>query len=359
LLDDLRRQQQSSSLYKQQRAAVEESLYQKIKAIGEDKNHYKAEMSRLQLESERFQEENARLRKNQTTLDVEILKTRQGSQQALDLESSAATSKIELLKAEITEWKDRVGSQRDLETQKTKLEAACKKLEMRLAVAEEQNRTMSKRLTQLMNDGGSGTKPQSPNQPKIRLFLDSVAKTHETELTQLRDARDTLLKQYRSLEDAYRQLQLARDAERKEFVNRQRSLVTLVHEQVPTRLLDDGISNDPRLGKMPWESASVDSRTSGRTSPGSSDAGRADGIPEGISLPPTGALPPIPMGYSAVPQFRAGPSTSPVDAQNPFSSVLPRRTTNSTTNSTGSNSKPGKIKPNSEIRIYGRCYSQF
>jgi hypothetical protein len=355
-MDDLHRQQQSSSLYKQQRAAVEESLYQKIKAIGEDKNHYKAEVSRLQLESERLQEENSRLRRNQMTLDAELLKTRQGSQEALDIESTAANSRIELLKAEIAQWKDRVGSQRDLETQKAKAEASCKRLEMRLVVAEEQNRNMSKRLAHLMSEGSSDSKGDSPTQPKLRLFLDGVSKNYETEMQALKDSRETLMKQYRSLEEMYRELLITREAEKREWYARQRALAPLMHEQGISRLLDDGLAMDSRMAKMPWELSPMSPiNSSGRTSPGSSSESiRVDTNTDPfLSTAPTGPLPPIPM-VNSVPQLRpTPPSSSPVDLSNPFAAAFPRRTGSSSATSAGAN-RPSKIKPNSEIRVYGR-----
>ncbi len=340
LMDDLHRQQQSSAQYKQQRAAVEESLYQKIKVVGDDKNHFKAEAGRLQLEVERLQEENARLRKNQISLDTEIMKTRQGSQEALDQESSAASAKIESLKAEIAEWKDKVGSQRELELQKQKLEATCKRLEMKLGVAEEQNRTMSRRLTQLIAETANGIKQQPTHQPKFRTFLDSVAKTHSAELTQLRDTHDTLLKQYRSLEDSYRELQLAREAERREMIARQRQVQPISTEPGYHRgLLDDGMSIDSRLGKMPWDQ---ESQSTDLNSGASSETGvsRVDTVTDATmgQIPMVGSL-------------RASGATSPIDSSNPFSSFLPRRPTVS---STSSSTKAAKIKPNSEIRIYGR-----
>jgi len=344
LMEDLHRQQQSSAQYKQQRAAVEESLYQKIKVVGDDKNHFKSEAARLQLEVERLQQENARLRKNQINLDVEIMKTRQGSQEALDLENSAASAKIESLKAEIAEWKDKVGSQRELELQKQKLEASCKRLEMKLGVAEEQNRTMSRRLTQLITETANGIKQQPIHQPKFRTFLDSVAKNHSAELTQLRDTHDTLLKQYRSLEDSYRELQLAREAERRELLARQRQVQPVATDSgYPRGLLDDGLSVDTRMGKMPWdqESRSTDSI-------GSSEMGgnRAETVTE------TGPMGPIPMVGTSM-SMRGSGATSPIDSSNPFASVLPRRPTVS---STSSSTKAAKIKPNSEIRIYGRYF---
>jgi hypothetical protein len=347
LMDDLHRQQQSSAQYKQQRASVEESLYQKIKVVGDDKNHFKSEAARLQLEAERLQQENARLRKNQINLDVEIMRTRQGSQEALDQENSATSAKIESLKAEIAEWKDKVGSQRELELQKQKLEASCKRLEMKLGVAEEQNRTMSRRLTQLIAETANGIKQQPTHQPKFRTFLDSVAKNHSAELTQLRDTHDTLLKQYRSLEDSYRELQLAREAERRDMLARQRQLQPITTESGYHRgLLDDGLSLDGRLGKMAWDQESR------------SDLNSVASFETGVSRTETvtdSPMGPIPMVGTSM-SMRPSGATSPIDSSNPFASVLPRRPTVS---STSSSTRAAKIKPNSEIRIYGRYFSNL
>jgi hypothetical protein len=344
-MEDLHRHQQTTGQYRQQRAQVEDSLHKRIKELAEDKNHFKSEASRYQLEAERFQQENARLRKNQVSLDVEIMKTRQGSQEALDLESSVTTAKIESLKLEIQDWKDKVGSQRDLEAQKNKLEATCKRLEVKLTIAEEQNRTMSKRVTELIAETANGIKQQPANQPKFRSFLDSVAKNHTAELTHLRDTHDSLLKQYRSLEDSYRGLLLAREADRKELLSRQRSLPPIITDQYP-RLLDDGMSVDHRIGKMPWDS---ESHTTDVASPGSSDTGGSR--PETITET---TLAPITMLNNPMQQARSAGTSSPVDNSNPFSGVLPRRLTASSTSSTANTNKGIKIKPNSEIRIYGR-----
>lgn len=319
-MDDLHRQQQETSLYKQQRAQVEENLYEKIKRIGDEKTNLKSEVSRLQLELESIEEENTRLRKNQTHLDSQLLKTRQDSQDAVEIESSATNSKIDSLKAEIAEWKDRVGSQRELEAQKTKLEAQCKRLEMRLQVAEDTNRSMSKRLTQLMSESADSQNKESPSNPKLRLLLDSIAKTNAAQISRLEQTYENLVKQYRSLENAYRDLQLLREADKREFL-RQRSVPKV--QDGPPRLLDDGLSVDSRL-RVPWDSSggsTVDSSASSVDSP-TTETG------------------------SGVPQLR--PSGSP---DNPFSGVLPRRLASTSPVLT---TIPTKIKPNSEIRQYGR-----
>lgn len=246
--------------------------------------------------------------------------------ETLDQESSS--SRVEQLKSELQEWKDKVSSQRELEAQKTKLEAAYKRLEMKLAVSEEQNRTLSRRLTQVMSDPGAGAKLSPPNQPRLRSYLDSVAKNHHEEIKQLKETHDILLSQYRSLEDTYRKVLLQKEAERREFQSKQRTGVPLVQDQLP-RLLDDGLGGlDPRLGKMTWESTSNDSSVCSELSPTTE----------------SGMLPAIPMVNNYAPQIRPSASTSPVE-HDIFSSVLPRR---------ASNTGFRKIKTNSDIRIYGR-----
>jgi hypothetical protein len=337
LLEDLHRQQQSSAQYKQQRAEVEESLYQKIKMLGDEKNYYKAEVSRLQVDIERHQQENHRLRKAQITLDVELMRTRQGTQEAHSAGSSAAAAQIEALKMEIAEWKDKVGSQRELEAQKDRFEANCKKLEMKLSVSEQTNRSLNQRVNQLTMENTNGYKPQAApqNQPKFRSFLDSVAKNHSAELAQLQNSHDALVRQYRSLEETYRSLLLSRESERRERLQHQQSNPSLVSENsYPRGLLDDGLSVDSRHKN--WDQQVV---TPEKSSPAGSDSG-----PDTVTGQPTG---PIPM----VESISGRPNvTSPID-NNPFAAMLPRRNPSS---SAGSLNKPQKIKSNSEIRIYGR-----
>jgi hypothetical protein len=65
-------------------------------------------------------------------------------------------------------------------------------------------------------------------------------------------------------------------------------------------------------------------------------------------------LAPITMLNNPMQQARSAGTSSPVDNSNPFSGVLPRRLTASSTSSTANTNKGIKIKPNSEIRIYGR-----
>lgn len=339
LMEDLHRQQHQSAQYKLQRAEVEESLYSKIKVQGDERNFFKAEVARLKLEAERYQQENSRLRKAQINLDVELMRTRQGSQEALNQGSSAAAAQIESLKLEIAEWKDKVGSQRELEAQKDKFEATCKRLEMKLSVSEDQNRALSKRLNQVTLETSNGVKAQQQqaHQPKFRSFLDSVAKNHSAELTQLQNTHETLARQYRSLEESYRELLLAREAERREMLQRQRSIASLVSDTGYHRgLLDDGVSDTKGRN---WEGSVVDSRGPEKSSPGSSDSG-----PDTITGMPTH----IPMVESIPGRTNV---VSPVDSSTPFSQILPRRTTSS---SAGSTTKLNKIKPNSEVRIYGR-----
>ena len=262
--------------------------------------------------------------------------SRVDSQEALEIESSAASAKIELLKEEIAEWKDRVRSQRDLELEKKELESACKQLEMKLHVAEEQNRILSRRVTQLMNET-TNAKRQPSNEPSMRSILDKFAKERDIEVTTWKDRHGTLLKQYRSLEDSFRDLQHAREIERREFYHRQQAGQHRNQEQ--PHLLDDDASFDSRA----WDESSY--AESGRTSPESSEMGiaRFQGNTEPVSQLP------IPMVHNIAPQSRPA-ATSNSESQNPFAALLPRRGTSSL----GKSDKPTKIKPNSEVRIYGR-----
>jgi len=339
LMEDLHRQQQTSAQYKQQRADVEESLYQKIKMLGDEKNYYKAEMSRLQLDIERYQLENNRLRKAQIGLDLELMRTRQGTQEAHSAGSSAAAAQIESLKLEIAEWKDKVGSQRDLEAHKERLEATCKRLESQLATVQGEKNMLLGQVNRynVANANMVANKAQTPpqNQPKFRSFLDSVAKNHSTELSHLQNSHETLTRQYRSLEESYRELLLAREAERREMLQRQRSNQSLVSDSsYPRGLLDDGLSVERHRN---WDHPIVPVE---KVSPNGSDSGH-----ETVTGPPG----PIPMVESIPGRSNV---TSPVD-NNPFSQILPRRQASSSAGSI-SKAQTTKIKSNSEIRIYGR-----
>jgi hypothetical protein len=239
-----------------------------------------------------------------------------------------------------------VAAHRDLESENTKLEFNCKRLEMKLAIADERNRTMSKRLTQMVAERATnGVKPQSP-QPKFRVFLDSMANNHAAELSQLKGTHESLVKQYRALESQYRDLQLSMEQERRETLARQRKMITpFMTEPGYPRLLDDSrsidtrtskVSSDPTSSIAPSEYAlSVISETSrsDRDTIHESHASASNSQPQS----------PV--------QYRPLVSLSPTpDMQDPFTTALPRRPTKS--DPTGP--KGVKIKPNSEIRIYGR-----
>ena len=342
-MEDLRRQQQSSAQYKQERAIVEEKLYMKIKTIGDEKNRWKDEASCFRLESERYQRENFRLRKAERKRDIEIAKSRQTSQEMLEKESSTTTSKIAELKAEIQDWKDKVAAHRDLESQNTKLEFNCKRLEMSLASANKENRTMSKQLRQLgAEKSANGVKPQS-NQPKFRLFLDSVANTHANEISQLKDTHDALVKKYRELEADYRDLQVSMETEKREWFAKQRKITPLITEPPYPRLLDDSHSIETRTSKLSDPSSST--APSEYASTVTSDGSRGDTIHESFV---TGINSPV--------QHRPFVTISPTgDREDPFTTALPRR---AKTDAGATSSKPVKIKPNSEIRFYGRGGAQ-
>src|SRR5439155_7666529 len=154
--------------------------------------------------------------------------------------------------------------------------------------------------------------------------LDRVAKEHEEVVNKLTDRYNALRKQYASLEDAYRGLKQLRESERREFYSKQPGTSRV---QDRSRLLDDGASIDSR---RTWESSSYDE--SGRTSPGSSERTTAQPEESGSQQPITPRPAPQP------------------ETHNPFIALIPRRGTSSSKSS----SKAPKIKPNSEIRIYGR-----
>jgi hypothetical protein len=352
-MEDLHRQQQASALYKQQRAAVEESLYDKIKMIREDRNSWKDEASRLLLESERFQRENLRLRRAQTKRDIEIAKSRLNSQEVLDQETSTATSKIEELKAEIADWKDKVAAHRDLESENTKLEFNCKRLEMKLAIADERNRTMSKSLTQMVAEKATNGVKKESAQPKFRLFLDNVANTHANELSQLKDTHESLVRQYRALERQYRDLQVSVEAERREMMVKRKMLPLITESGGYRSLLDDGRSIDTRSSRVSSDPPSSIAPSEYAPSTVISDGSRTDTIQENFALTSnSGGTAGTSGGPISPVQSRPLVNISGGDSHDPFTTALQRRVP--TTNPPAPGSKPVKIKPNSEIRIYGR-----
>jgi len=331
LQEELSQLKASSQAYRNQRAAVEDSLYAKLRVYNDDRAHIHAKMTQLEREADRLRKENITLRREREEKAANLNNFTNGGQ----TDAEAATT-IELLKDEIAEWKDRVASQRDLETAKIQLEATIKQLEMKLRTAEDDNRKLSIRITQLQNENAAASKHPSTN-PKFRAIMDKLSKDHEEELAKWSDRHNTLLKQYRSLEDAYRELQHARESDRREFY-RQLSLIPSLDEDTP-RLLDDGASSDSRSGRLAWESGSMGSPP-----------------PTEILHPGVGAL-----GLNAHIPMVGNVSSQPssvvptTDGGNIFSALLPRRGASSASSS--GKSTTTKIKANSEIRIYGRYVS--
>jgi hypothetical protein len=331
LQEELNQLKASSQAYRNQRTAVEDSLYAKLRVYNDDRAQIHAKMTQLERESERLRKENVTLRREREETAADPTKL---TNAASESDAVAAATTIELLKAEVAEWKDRVAGQRELESQKVQLETTIKQLEMKLRAAEDQNGKLSIRITQLQNENGASIKHPSTN-PKFRAIMDKLSKDHEDELAKWSDRHNTLLKQYRSLEDAYRELQHARESDRREFY-RQLSLIPSLDEDTP-RLLDDGASNDSRSGGMPWETGSV-----------------------GSPPPSSDALHPVVGQYAAnthipmVGNLSSQPSSivPSSDGGNLFSAFLPRRGASSASSS--AKSGISKIKPNSEIRIYGR-----
>lgn len=330
LQDEVNQLKSSSQAFRNQRAAVEDSLYAKLRVYNDDRAQIHAKMTQLERDGERLRKENVALRRDREEKAADVTKLANGHQP--DGESTAA---IESLKAEVAEWKDRLGSQRDLESSKVQLESNMKQLEMKLHAAEDENRKLSIRITQLQDEISAASKYPHAN-PRIRNILDKLSKDHEDELAKWSDRHNTLLRQYRSLEDAYRELQHARESDRREFY-RQLSLMPSMDGDTP-RILDDAGSGSPRSGGMPWET------------------GLMVGSPPPPEVLPSvmgtyGITPHIPMvGHVSGSQTTASVSTG--DGNNLFGGLLPRRGPSSASSSGKSGS--AKIKPNSEIRIYGR-----
>jgi len=329
--------------------------------MGDERTEWKDTASRLQIESDRYQQENLRLRKVAMKREAELAKARQNSQDALEQNSTAATSKIEGLKAEIAQWKDKAAAQRGLEDQCTRLEASCKRLEMKLLAEKERNHTLSQRLTQMMAEATNGaTKEKPQGQPKFRGFLDSMATKHTNELSNLRDTHEKLLKQHRLLESSFRDLQISMEAERRDMYAKQRKLAPIMTDMAYGGLLDDNISiTDTHTSRVITDPNAPDSHHGSDYAPSTVTGGSSS--PTRYVDPENFGLMFNSMVYSPTGQYRyqegsqiSSPTPTPIqpDTRDPFSTVLPRRHTSTT--SGGSSTKATKIKPNSEIRIYGR-----
>ena len=190
----------------------------------------------------------------------------------------------------------------------------------------------------------------APSPEGVRTLMDARA----MEITVVKEKLHNKEMEYRSLEDSFRLLQRAKRQQEEEFRERERSFNAA--SQAPSTLLEDTLSIDSRRVRSRWESDNF--QESGRISPESyATTGGGSSRPETISESGAPALHPlsIPMvettSTSTIATMRpSGGSSSPVDHYNPFANGLPRRPT-------GPSTKAAKIKPNSEIRIYGRYVS--
>jgi myosin heavy subunit len=334
LMEQSKRQEHASTSYKQQRAVAEESLYKKIREVTEDKRHWKEQTTHYKNQLESLE----KLHQSQE----ELLKSMRDVQLDPDSNSLEMMSTIESLKEEILEWKDKCGSYKEMEEDKIKLESAYKRLEMRLQVANESNKSLSRRLTELQN-GAVG--PGRSENVASREYMNSLAANHSKAIAEWKDHYDKLLREYRSLEDAYRDLNVHYQSEKRKL---QQQIAKLPFMQERPPLLDDGYSIDSRMDHhIPYESSSMEelhgrmSRGSGSGSASIADSGHHQPIPMVNNMPLP--LPNIPSNATS----RSNTSSSPIDL---FNSILPRRATSNTS----STKATAKIKPNSEIRIYGR-----
>lgn len=327
-MDALHRQHQAAAAYKQQRVAVEESLYQKIKILGDDKNHYKNQLAQLQIEAESLKSEVKRLQQALKNQDRDTL---------IDplARESSTQSDSDSLRAEIEEWKDRAGSSRELESQKKTLEETIKRLETKLKIAEDNNRSMARQITQYKSGQHSLMQQPPTKDPFTRSLLEQSAREQQKETLKWRERWELLSKQYRSLEDTYRETLSQRSMERRNF----EQLLSLDsqadhHSLARTNSFEEVYSRD-----MPWDP--TDPR---RMSPESSGTGTSRGETSGE----TGHHHPvIPMINNLAPQLRPSATVSSGDSQHSFPHPPRRPTLTSST-------RPAKISPHSEIRIYGR-----
>jgi hypothetical protein len=310
-------------LFKQQRAATEERLYEKITFANDDRQFWKEKAKDLKDSLEASERANENLKKRVIQLTNETTSS----------PSTQIPTDHELLK-QVEELQNLVAiKQLDLEEEKKRGEEKRFQLAQELKMSGEDNR----KLARMVNDFERRllAKENSPQPEGLRQLMDQRAVETAVVKEKLRNKE----KEYRKLEESWRELRNAKRQQEEEF--RERERLFNAASQAPSVLLEDAISIDSRRVRSRWESDTL--VDSGRMSPESyGSSSRPDTISEAT---PSLVIPMV--DNSSAPQPRPAGSSSPVDHHNPFSATLPRRLTGPTT-------KPGKINAKSEIRIYGR-----
>jgi hypothetical protein len=157
--------------------------------------------------------------------------------------------------------------------------------------------------------------------------------------------------EYRSLEDSFRLLMRAKRQQEEEFRERERLFKSTV--QAPSPLLEDTLSIDSQRVKtrrdsdMPGESRRMSSESDATTDESSSPPAMIVEAGHPLSNPTIEA-----MSARPNPIMRPTGASSPAELYNPFTATLPRRPTGPPAKAAN------RIKPKSEIRIYGRGRAQ-
>lgn len=322
--------------YKQQRAAIEERLYEKITFANDDRQFWKEKAKDLKDALEASERANENLKKRVIQLTNENVSM-----------TASPSPRDQELRKEVEELQNLVAiKQLDLEEEKKRAQEQRAQLSQELKRCSEDNR----KLARVANDFERRllAREAVPQPEGVRTLMEARA----TEITAVKEKLHNKEMEYRSLEDSFRLLQRAKRQQEEEF--RERERLFNASSQAPSTLLEDTLSIDSRRVRTRWESDNL--QDSGRISPESYATTNASssrpetmaesGAPSGL---PTQSIPMVEsISSSTIATLRpGGSSSSPVDHFNPFASNAPRRPT-------GSIAKANKINAKSEIRIYGR-----
>lgn len=334
----LHQKDQAVAQYKQQRAAIEEKLYEKITFANDDRQFWKEKAKDLKEALEASERANENLKKRVIQLANENSSM-----------NAAPSPRDHELRKEVEELQNLIAlRQLDFEEEKKKAEERRNQLNQELKRCSEDNR----KLARVANDFERRllAREAAPQPEGVRSLMDARA----TEITAVKEKLQNKEMEYRSLEDSFRLLQRAKRQQEEEF--RERERLFNASSQAPSTLLEDTLSIDSRRVRTRWESENL--QDAGRMSPESyATTNASSSRPETMAesgAPVLHALS-IPMvestSSSTIGTLRPSvSSSSPVEHFNPFANSLPRRPT-------GPTSKAGKINAKSEIRIYGRCVS--
>jgi hypothetical protein len=335
----LHQKDQAVASYKQQRAAIEERLYEKITFANDDRQFWKEKAKELKESLEASERANESLKKRVIQLTNEHASI-----------GAAPSPRDQEYRKEIEELQNLVAiRQLDFEEEKKRGQDKYSQLSQELKRCSEDNR----KLARVANDFERRllAKEDAPQPDGVRSLMDVRA----GEITAVKEKLHNKESEYRSLEDSFRMLQRAKRQQEEEFRERERLFNST--SQAHSTLLEDTLSIDSRRVRTRWEADMPGD--SGRISPESyATTGGSSSRPDTIAEAggPTGPhLVSIPMvenmSTSTIATMRPTGASSPVEHYNPFAANLPRRPT-------GPTGKSGnKINAKSEIRIYGRYVS--